>query len=426
MNLSCPALGGTPAATGAPTPGDGDAHPDQPLPAQVGKGYGASGAPTRGDGDAHPDEPSQVPALGASFGASGAPTPGDGNPPPDPAPALGGSSGASGAPTREDGGAHPEQPSQETALGASSGTFGAPTPGDGNARPDQPSPAPAPAPPQPPLGTQLAGVPVLKADDIGHFRGSGMRKEAHRWLAHLRQCCAHKGWEVIDITNGLPDGVHAFDWAPTPVFDWKRYVCSLPHAWTLVGDGVTRFEGRFLNSPEPNARKLLLPEPYGGYRFDFVMHLMDGKCVRLHPSHSAEAQPITGQLEPWLVQTCAPTPGFQPPDDRTSVHAVLGPVDVISSETAHRILADRMIAAAKQGGFTPQMFSEDVLENDWFDWVRFLKARPFGRELLKEGVTSLMLKGSDSTPADPTLVVTTEAHPADRVISFQGGCATLN
>ena len=36
MNLSVPALG---AATGAPTPGDGNA----------GKGYGASGAPTHGD-----------------------------------------------------------------------------------------------------------------------------------------------------------------------------------------------------------------------------------------------------------------------------------------------------------------------------------------------------------------------------------------
>jgi len=336
-------------------------------------------------------------------------------------PALGASSGASGAPTRGDGDAPPDQP-----LGASSGTSGAPMPGDGDARPDQPSPAPVPAPPQPPLGTQVAGVPVLKADDVGPWRGSGMRKEAHRWLAHLRQYCAHKGWEVIDITDGLPDGVPVFDHAPTPVFDWKRYVCSLPHALTLVGDGVTRFEGRFLNSPEPNARKLLLPEPYGGLRFDFVMHRVDGTCVRLHPSHNSEAQPVTGQLEPWLVQTRAPTPGFQPPDDRTSVHAVLGPVDLISSETAHRILVDRMIAAAQLGSVTPQEVSEDVLKNDWFDWVRFLQARPFGRELLKEGVTSLMLKGSDSTPSDPTLVVTTQAQPAERVISFQGGRATLN
>ena len=311
------------------------------------------------------------------------------------------------------------------ALGAATG---APTPGDGDARPDKPSPAPAPAPLQPPLGTQLTGMPVLLADDFGRLRGSGMRKEAHRWLAHLRQWCAHKGLEVIDITDGLPDGVPVFDHAPTPVFDWKRYVRSLPHALTLVGDGVTRFEGRFLNSPEPNARKLLLPEPYRGLRFDvvIVMHRMDGMCVRLHPSHNSEAQPVIGLLEPWLVQTRAPTPGFQPPDDRTFFHEVLGLVDIMSAEIAHRILVDRMIAAAQQGGVTPQDVSEDVLKNDWFDWVRFLQARPFGRELLKEGVTSLMLKGSDSTPADPTLVVTTQAHSADRVISFQGGRATLN
>ena len=177
-----------------------------------------------------------------------------------------------------------------------------------------------------------------------------------------------------------------------------------------------------------DARKLLLPEPCRGLRFDFVivMHRMDGMCVRLHPSHNSEAQPVIGLLEPWLVQTRAPTPGFQPPDDRTFFHEVLGPVDVISSETAHRMLVDRMIAAAQQGSVTPQEVSEDVLKNDWFDWVRFLQARPFGRVLLKGGVTSLMLKGSDSTLADPLLVVTTQAHPADRVISFQGGRATLN
>ena len=152
-------------------------------------------------------------------------------------------------------------------------------------------------------------------------------------------------------------------------------------------------------------------------RFDFVVHRVDGTCVRLHPSQGAEALPVIGHLEPWLVQ--AGTVG-------TSVQAALGPLDVISSEIAQRMLMDRLSAAAKQGGIMLQQAYESVIENEWFDWVRFLQARPFGRVLLKEGVTSLTLKGSDSTPADPLLVVTTQAHPADRVISFQGGRATLN
>ena len=156
--------------------------------------------------------------------------------------------------------------------------------------------------------------PVLTADEVGQFRVSGVRKEAHRWLAHLRQVCARAQLESIDMTDGLPDGVPVFDHAPRLVFDWKHYLCSLPHAWTLVGDGVTRFEGRFINCPEPNAEKLQLPEPYRGLRFDFVVHRVDGTCVRLHPSQGAEAQPVIGHLEPWLVQ--AGTVSVQAPPRR--------------------------------------------------------------------------------------------------------------
>ena len=258
----------------------------------------------------------------------------------------------------------------------------------------------------------LTLLPVLTADEVAQFRCPGFPKDAHRWLAHLRQVCAQAGLEAIDITDGLPDGVPAFDSAPTPVFDWRRYVCSLPHAWTVVGDGITRFEGRFINCPEPDPGKLQLPEPYGGFRFDFVVHRMDGRCVRLHPSHNAEAQPVIGHLEPWLVQT-----------GTVGVHAAF--LDGISSEIAERMLVARIFKAATQGGISLKQVYESVIENDWFDWVRFLQARPFGRALLKEGVTSLTLVCSDSTPVKPLLIVTTQAHPADRVISFHDGCATL-
>ena len=97
-----------------------------------------------------------------------------------------------------------------------------------------------------------------------------------------------------------------------------------------------------------------MPEPYRGLRFDFVVHRVDGTCVRLHPSQGAEAQPVIGHLEPWLVQ--AGTVG-------TSVQAAF---DVISSEIAQRMLMDRLSAAAKQGGIMLQQAYESVIENEWF------------------------------------------------------------
>ena len=100
--------------------------------------------------------------------------------------------------------------------------------------------------------------------------------------------------------------------------------------------------------PEPNAEKLQLPEPYRGLRFDFVVHRVDGTCVRLHPSQGAEAQPVIGHLEPWCKPVRYP-----------SKH----PLDVISSEIAQRMLMDRISAAAKQGGI---MLQQSVIENEWF------------------------------------------------------------
>lgn len=251
-----------------------------------------------------------------------------------------------------------------------------------------------------------------------------MRKEATRWLAHFRRHCAEHDIEAIDLTNGQPDGVPAYERASTPFFDWKRYVCSHTYGFTIVGDGVVRFEGRYVNSPEPNARKLGLPGRFGPWRFDFVVHRCDGSCVRLHPSKQAEAEAVMGTLESWLFGTRAPTPGYSA-QGPAPVHQTLGPVDVISSETAERMLLDRLITASQQGGIPVVEVTEDLLHNDWFDYVRFLKGRPFGRQLLHEGVTGLTLVCSASTPATPMLIVTTSVVPADRAIWFKNGRAAF-
>lgn len=88
------------------------------------------------------------------------------------------------------------------------------------------------------------------------------------------------------------------------------------------------------------------------------------------------------------------------------------------------MLVDRSLVAADQGNVPPQHVSEEI-ENDWFDCVRFLQARPFGRTLFREAVTSLTLVSSALTPAGSMLIITTTAHSEDRVIELRSGKAVL-
>ena len=46
-------------------------------------------------------------------------------------------------------------------------------------------------------------------------------------------------------------------------------------------------------------------------------------------------------------------------------------VDGIKSEIAERMLVARIFKAAKQGGIMLEQVYESVIENEWFDWVRF-------------------------------------------------------
>jgi len=87
---------------------------------------------------------------------------------------------------------------------------------------------------------------LLTAADIPTHRTHFSCKRAHLWLANLRADAAHRAMEAIDLSN------HA---------DWRLYICSHPKAREIIGEGVVKFEGRFLNSLEPNHRQLLLPDP---------------------------------------------------------------------------------------------------------------------------------------------------------------------
>lgn len=73
------------------------------------------------------------------------------------------------------------------------------------------------------------------------------------------------------------------------------YVCSHPQSREIIGSGIQKFEGRFLNALEPNRVELKLPGPYGQFRFDFVAVRADGTAVRLHPSRSRDATILEGR-----------------------------------------------------------------------------------------------------------------------------------
>jgi len=84
-------------------------------------------------------------------------------------------------------------------------------------------------------------------------------------------------------------------------YDWKRYLASRPDAAKVIGQGITRFEFRYLYTIATDSDGWF-------FRGDLVAHRVDGSCVRLHPrpwgeeNHETrvkEAIPIYGRLEDW-------------------------------------------------------------------------------------------------------------------------------
>lgn len=74
-------------------------------------------------------------------------------------------------------------------------------------------------------------------------------------------------------------------------------MCSIAQAWAVAGEGVTRCVGGVFNAPALKARTLQLPEPYGPWRLDYIVHRLGGACVRLPPSAVAWARLVTGAVQ---------------------------------------------------------------------------------------------------------------------------------
>ena len=266
----------------------------------------------------------------------------------------------------------------------------------------------------------MAANALLLREDIQTFRGHFTVKRAHAWLAATRQDCAQRLLESIDLSDDPR---------------WREYICSHPEARRIIGDGITHFEGRFCNGLEPNRGTLNLPPPFGQHRFDFIAWHGDGTAVRLHPSRNADALPVDGRLADWVITPLAAgasTPGDEPARQiwrRQGGMAVnQSRVDIISSEATYRHLMDLMYEWTDSGGSEQNLHlnllaSTSTSGTGW-QWHRFLMGRPWGEELFREGVTSLVLVARGGQPA---LQLTTEAQPQARFTQWYGlKCRLVN
>jgi len=237
---------------------------------------------------------------------------------------------------------------------------------------------------------------VVSQADITRFRGPPIRKLAHKWLHDLREKLAQEETEVIDLTDNKE-------------YDWKKYVCSHHMAHMLVGTGIARFSGRFLNSIEPNWQKLALPGKFGKNRWDFIIERIDGSAVRLHPSANREAFPVEGSLAEWVYGTRASTPGKRTPD----MYHHMSQAQAISAAQALALLRTRE-HELKEAGLPLDQVQDNLLARDCtFPLVEFLSGRPFGRAWLAKGIIEAVLcfkKEHHDGEFEPVIVCTTKEH----------------
>ena len=268
----------------------------------------------------------------------------------------------------------------------------------------------------------MAANTLLMQVDIPTFRTHFTVKRGHAWLSAVRQDCANRALESVDLTDDAR---------------WREYICSHAEARRIIGPGITHFEGRFCNGLEPNRHQLNLPPPFGHHRFDFICWRSDGTAVRLHPSRNADALPTPGLLTNWVITPLGPAAaahaGVSTPSDASTsgevqIHQRQGGmavhhsrVDIISSEVTYRHLMDLTYEWREAGGTESNLrlnllASASTPGAEW-QWHRFLMGRPWGEDIFREGVTSLHLVIRGGQPA---LEIMTREVPFVRYIQWHG------
>ena len=113
------------------------------------------------------------------------------------------------------------------------------------------------------------------------------RRQAHAWLAELREQLQHHGQFVWDLSNSAK-------------YNWRCYLAYHPSGRQIIGDGIFLFEVRTLGGWDANMQ---------ANRVDFVARRVDGTDVRLHHGSVKDTVPIYGHLADWLSEErTAPAP----------------------------------------------------------------------------------------------------------------------
>ena len=127
--------------------------------------------------------------------------------------------------------------------------------------------------------------------------------DAHKVLADFRQEASGERGADGTVAVNKP----ALDLTDDRRFNWWGYLAGHPEGQQVVGQGVVKFELRFLAALDPNTRQ---------QRLDFIVHRTDieeFQHVRLHPHRNSikhngapsrkEAYPVFGVLSDWLGES---------------------------------------------------------------------------------------------------------------------------
>ncbi len=222
-------------------------------------------------------------------------------------------------------------------------------------------------------------------------------KRAHKVLHRMRQDLT-----VAGITPAAPLGfseetVDMTD-LDTEEFDWRGYVCnrtSLEQLRELVGEGITRFELRFLTL----AWDKNLNQP----RCDFVAHRLNRTCVRFHPSATSDGVPVIGRMADWCAQVHpttlldrvivtpldAPQGEIPRASEHNSYFSNISQSDVIGRKQAVQFI--ELASRAWLEGHRGQKFTTELTRQEKFPWTLYLSSTMWGRDMYEEGVCEVYL-----------------------------------
>ena len=222
---------------------------------------------------------------------------------------------------------------------------------------------------------------VYTWEEMSRRGGDITSGHAHKVLAEFR--VAASGEHRADGTMAVVEP--ALDLTVGDRFDWWGYLVRHPEGREIVGQGVTKFELRFLAAEDPNCRQ---------QRLDFIVHraaVEQFPHVRVHPHHSKikhegkpsrhEAIPVFGFLPEWLGESI---PGI--------ADGAPSPVGLTREGAEHAVPQQDVVGRNGALMFIQNLNEHnrvwvlDLTRGDEFSWHRYLRSS----EPLKVGASKLL------------------------------------